>query len=85
MLFWHCNRTSVSCRHSRRCTISGSNRWPRKAKEEDDQLRRSLNVTVGLTLASKLRSAWLDGAERIQALEQENRQLRKRLGALERK
>ena len=57
----------------------------RKAKEEDDQFRRALNVTVGLTLSSKLRTAWLEGAERIEVLERENGQLRQRLTALEAK
>ena len=45
----------------------------------------ALNVTVGLTLSSKLRTAWLEGAERIEGLERENGQLRQRLTALEAK
>ena len=40
----------------------------RDAKAKDAALKKCLDLTIGLTLSQKLRSAWLEGAETAQAL-----------------
>ena len=40
----------------------------RDAKAKDAALKKCLDLTIGLTLSQKLRSAWLEGAETAHAL-----------------